>query len=212
MTPDSILSLVAPEVIGCPEPIILSAIMESASEFCRESLAWQVDLDMVALVDGQAQYTIEPPSGSYVLTVIRANIGAMLLKAASEDEAFAFSGQTSELPWLFELSGDKLSVSLIPAPAGASGKQLKLKVALAPTAAEKTLPDFLGRGWSDVIASGAKAALMLMPPGESTPWSNHSSAAYYRQRFDSGINRAQIERVYRRLPGELTVAPRRFGF
>ena len=200
------------EVLGCPEPTMNMHLVSAAAEFCRETLAWTEVQDPVALQADVSDYEMDMPAQAYALTMRDVWLGSRRLRPMTlhglQDAMPDWQTQRSNEPVYYNMARDRNSVSVFPIP-NASAGALVMRMAFCPTASATTLPDFLGQEYMEVIASGAKARLMLMP-GQS--WANPQLGAYHRQQFDNGILNARIEEAHDRVPGTITVQPRRFGF
>lgn len=212
MNLESFFPYVLPEVIGCPDPTIRSAILMAANEFCRETLAWTEIQDPVALINGEPNYEIDMPSGSFAYTVRDVWLGNRRLSpktmSALQDAMPQWATSTSNEPVYYNAAPERGLIRVFPTPANAVGS-LVIRAAYVPKLDATTLPDFLGQRYLDTLCSGAKSRLMLLP---GQPWSNPQGGVYHLQRFTDGIIAARIEEAHDRVPGTITVRPRAFGF
>lgn len=198
---------VATEVIGCPDPTLNQAIVMAAIEFCRESQAWTETLDPILLLNGVRDYELDVPTDAYLYTVRDVWVGLRLLTPRVQIEVE--QGATSSEPAFYNMAADRTMLSVYPVPASVTGSAMVVRTTLTPTAAAKTLPDFLGQRYMEAITSGAKARLMAMP---GVPWSNPQLAVYYKSILDAAVLSARIEEAHDRVPGPIFVRPRSFGF
>ena len=200
------------DVLGCPDPSLRIAIVSAAAEFCRETLAWTEVQDPILLENGVSSYEMDTPLQAYASTVRSAYVGARpltpitpdVLRTAMPDWATA---QSTE-PVYFNQTVERGFITVYPTPYAVTTQALSVTAAFVPTIAATSLPDFLGQRHVDVIASGAKARLMMTP---LTAWSNPSLAAYHRQLFDAGVIDARISEAHGRVPGSLRAQSRKFG-
>ena len=209
---DSFFPYVLPEVIGCPEPMLKMQLLLSASEFCRETLAWTEQQDSTPLANGVSDYELEMPSQAYALTVRDVWLGGRRLRPmtmhALQDVMPNWATAESNEPIYYNASVERGSIRVFPVPANVIGS-LSIRASFIPIMTATTLPDFLASRHMEVIAAGAKSRLMLM---NGAPWSNPAMGAYYRQLANDGIVSARVEEAHDRVPGSVTVRPRSFGF
>lgn len=197
---------VAPEVIGCPSPLIDQALRVVAAEFCRSTLAWSEISDPTPLVDGQADYEPDLPIDAQLVTVRDVWCGSRQLQPISQSQTI--NQGTATAPSFYNMAANRLAVTVFPTPASPT-ESLVFRACFAPTLTAETLPDLFSQGALDALSSGTKARLMQMP---GVPWSNPQLGLYYRQIFDNGVISAIADEAHDRVPGALFVAPRRFGF
>lgn len=201
---DAFYALVAPEVIGCPDPIINSRIVAAASEFCRETLVWTEVQEDIFLSNGVSDYDIDFPANAYALTVLGVWCSGRKLEPVNSD--IAAVSATSAEPTHYNALNDFGVLRIYPIPAKPTST-MTAKVAYAPTPTAISLPDFLVR-FAHVIADGAKAELMAIPLAQ---WSNPQLAAYYKQRFVDGFVKTRIDDAHGRVVGNVSVKPRPFA-
>jgi hypothetical protein len=214
MTLDGFLPYVLPEVIGCPDPTARAAVLSAAAEFCRQTRAWSEIQDPVPLVNNVQDYDLDMPPQSYALTVISIHIGSRKLTPVSMDQlSYSLPNWQTAIapePNFYNSAVERGSVRVYPIPTEVvTPFGMAMRVAYVPLLSATTLPDFLGQRYLEVIASGAKARLMVVP---GQVFSNPNLGAYYQQKFDDAIVNARIEEAMDRVPGKLTVKARTFGF
>lgn len=197
---------IAPEVIGCPIPLINQALVLVASEFCRTTLAWTEMSDPIPLVDEQQDYVPVAPTDAQLTTVRDVWCGERKLQPVPLARAYG-CGSARE-PTHYNMVG-RVVVTVYPMPSGTTGAALVMRACFVPTLTAATLPDFFGDAYLDGLTSGAKARLMLMP---GKAWSNPDLGTYYRKVFEDAMVEASAQEAHDHVPGVLTVAPRRFGF
>jgi len=196
---------VAPEVIGCPAPLMDQALLMVATEFCQETLIWSELSDPMPLVDSVATYDLTAPTGAQALTVTDVWCGTRKLQPVLRADAY-LSGASIE-PVSYSLTEDLSQIQVYPMPTSPT-LALVVQTAFIPDLAATELPDLMKR-FVLTLSSGVKARLMTMP---NVPWSNPPLGGYYRQIFDNGVLDARANAMHDGVPGVLTVAPRRFGF
>lgn len=202
------------DVMGCPAPMIDQALVLAAQEFCRETFAWTEPQDPVLLVNGVQDYELDVPTQAIALAVREVRFEKRTLRATTLAELGrvmpGWETLLGNAPSHYNASVDRGSIRVYPIPSMVNGGSLTIRTAFIPALTTTTLPDFLGVYHTEVLASGAKARLMMAPADKA--WSNAQLGLYHRKLFDDGIVNAKIAELHDRVPGPLTVAPRRFGF
>jgi len=202
MNLDAFHSLVMPEVIGCPAPVLNTRLLVVAAEFCRETQSW-FGSHTIPLIDGVSDYALTTPTDSRIETVISVSVNGWLLTPTADD--ISHLAAISSEPGYYNALSVYGQISVYPTPINPTSSLL-VKAAYAPTGTATTLPDYLER-FADVIASGVKGNLMTMP---NTDWSNPQLGAFYLQKFSEGIANCRISDAHGRVRGSLRVAPRPF--
>jgi hypothetical protein len=201
------------EALGCPEPLLRSVLVQSAAEFCRDTLAWTEIQDPVPLVNGISDYELDTPIGAYAITVRDVWIGGRPLVAATMDVMLGYGATPGRYigsePTHYNAAVERGSIRVFPQPSEVSGQALVFRTAFAPIPNATVLPDFLGQRCMEAIAAGAKMRLFAM---SAQPWSNPAMASYNLQLFANAVVNARIEEAHDRVPGTISVPPRRFGF
>ena len=195
------------EVPSCPDPTVRLALIQTAVEFCRDTLAWSELLPPVAVTPGVPLQTIPAPTDGRALTVLEVYINGREIASKTLTEIAAFDRN-----WLAQ-AGDVLfynaltvrgTISLYPIPVAC---QMSVLATFIPTNTATTLPDFLGNYHMDVIASGVKSRLMLMP---SVAWTNEKLGAYYKSEFAKAVSKTRLDEIHQRAQGNLQVPARPF--
>lgn len=170
---------------GIPEPVVDRVLLDTAGQFCRDTLIWLEELEPILLEPGVATYELLPEtSQTHVVSVISATIVSGDREAALDREQFA------------HYLNDE--IRLLPAPTAPS--ELRCKVALQPAATASTLPDFLRDEWRETLGAGAVARLMAV---HGDPSRIPMAEALYQ----AGVARAQaIRQVGRQRKTLRTVA------
>lgn len=210
---DAFFPYITAEVLGCPDPTLRLALLQTAAEFCRETLAWTEIQDPVSLINGIQDYELDAPANSYVLSVRDIWIGNRRLQPRTMQE-IAMSvpnWQTTESnePLFYNQANERGVIRVYPVPQGTTGQAIVIRAAYVPSISATTLPDFLGNRHIDVIAAGTKARLMMVP---GVTWTNPKLGEYHRSIFDDGVIKARISEAHDRVPGTIRVLPRSFGF
>lgn len=211
---DDFYPLILVDVLGCPAPLLDQALVLAAQEFCRETFAWTEAQDPVQLVDGINDYELDVPAQATALAVRDVWFNGRRLHPATLGDLQRampnWATTQGNEPAYYNAATERGSIRVFPMPAGVVGQSLTIRTAFSPTLTATTLPDFLGSYHAEILASGAKARLMMMAGDK--PWANAQLGLYHRKLFDDGIANAKIAEIHDRVPGPLYVAPRRFGF
>jgi hypothetical protein len=213
MTPDEFHPYIRVDALDCPDPVINSAVISASIEFCRDTLSWTEMQDYLPLVNGVADYEIDAPANSRVIQVMDIWLNSSRIEPVTLKDLQRlmpnWSVATASAPSYFTSAVERGAIRLFPRPMNVDGQRLTARIALVPTAKATTLPDFLGLHYFEVIASGAKARLMMMP---STSWFNAALAMTHRQLFADGVVSARIAELHDRTPSTVSVPYRKFGF
>jgi len=184
-----------PEILlvcpGCPVPLALREIQESARAFFRKSGIWQEQLDSITTVKGVRRYPLPFMPDTDITHILDGRHNA---KQIFEKTVFWLNDNV--LQWevakgnqirFFNLV-DKSNVVVTPIPQETKAISLSFRVSLASTRKAMTLDEGMMDDWHEVISSGAKYRLMMMPEKKWT------SLAYelYKKEFYSGIKSAKI--------------------
>lgn len=185
---------VLPHVPGCPSLVAKHELRRAAQAFLITSRAWQQTLAAVAVGAGQSEVTLAAPDAQS--KVVRAEaawwdgkpldpITSEELDKTSSDDWATHSGTPTHF-----LQLRPGVVTLYPAPSAGSSIGFKARVSLAPSDAATQLPDDLADRYSEQLAMGARARLMLYP---NKPWSNPALGAAVGQAFSDAANEAKAQ-------------------
>lgn len=190
------LNDVMPDVPGCTLEIATHAIKNSCIEFCEKSLILQRDHDPLTVVAGIVDYDFEPPTGQLVTRIMRAWYKGTELSPLAPDDI-----QNSEVyNRLFRganidrqdpryiLQKDERTLSLYPIPAETVPNALTMRVAFKPSRTSTTVEDVIYEDYSEAIAAGAKARLMMSP---GKPYTNPQLSGAQMEIFRQAINVAR---------------------
>lgn len=212
MNTSDLIHFVAPELPGCPDALIKQALVQTAIEFCTETLAWQEIQDPVIVIDKQNLLDVEVPKDGRIVTVRDIWASNRRLRPVTMPQLFEVmpnwqTAQGSE-PTYYNASTDWQSIRIFPIPLEANRAKLTMRVAYAPTLTATTLPDEICTKYLDGITGGTKARLMIMP---GKTWSNTQSAVIYRTQYNDQVVKAKIDDLHDRVQGSLSVRPHPFA-
>jgi len=164
--------LVTPELPGCPLPLILQRIRKVIIEFCRDSQAWEYDLDPINVRDGTTDYDLDLDTAEAVIDQIQ----EVLL-----EDSEIFQGEDF-------IMASPVLLSLIEEPSADVDGGLEVTVSLRPSRTATTIDPRLFDDWADCWAAGVKAELMVMP---GKPWTDQSLSRFYKAEYHKGLSQAK---------------------
>lgn len=183
------------DVTGAPVHQVERDIRFAAIDFCDYTLAWRVPLADIPVVADTNEYAMTLPTESRIATVFYMGQDGIRLLPTSEralddgQECWRSEEVTADkASWYFlpDRAGT-VKLALTPSIAGT----LSLTVALKPTQACKTLPDFLYEDHLEALRSGCLSRMLAQPGKE---WTNPQLAAYYSALFLDAKRKEKAER------------------
>ena len=216
-TLDSVVSYIAPYVLGAPEPLIAQMLRLTCIDFCRRTdtvQRIQAPLDVVA---GTQDYAVTVPTDMRLVRVLGAAWQGVWLTPVQpgdvrSDVALRGAAVGTAVPlsggprYFFQKALDATSVSLYPIPDTALTGGLLIKASFAPTTTALAVEDQLLTDWLDPIAAGAIARLQAMPRQEFSA----DSMPRARQ-YEMGVGAAKRTLITGRITDMGRVQPRRFA-
>lgn len=209
MTRDDFLPYVLPELPGCPVPLVMAKAMEVLLDFCERSGVWVQALDPIDLRAGTAEYSLDAPFGSRVVSIESATCGTRPVHPKTRAELNRAlpgwqSHEGSPIHFIFTPGQDLL---VYPRP-NADGQQLLLDVKLLPSAPLNMLPDAVMVRHTLAISAGVKARLMAM---KDRSWSAPEMVGYYTGEYERLLSDACVQRLTGGGSRSLFVEPQPFG-
>jgi len=181
--------LIAPEVPGCPDPIIEKAVLDNTRIFCFKSQLLRLEIEPIALINGQAEYSIVPPDGYETTGIARAWVNGRELGPMVRRPVKKPSGN-SPTHWLYP-STNKISVHPIPnAKTEASSAEIEAEVFLRPTLTATGCEDEILDLYEPVIVSGAMGKLFSM---SKKSWTDLQLSDFHMREFRRGLSEALVE-------------------
>lgn len=201
---EDMLNDVLPDVPGCTNEMAINALRNAAIELYTKSWIYTQACDEQQTVIGQADYDLD------TFTNYR-NVG--IVYAQFNDAALIPIGITSlnrsNLRWQDDIgtptnyySDDYTAIRLyrIPDLVGT----LNSRVALTPTKTSTGIENFIYDLYSEALAAGAKARLMLIP---SKPFTDPNTSREYRMQFSAAITDAKWRAHKSLTNAQLQMAP-----
>lgn len=201
-----LLPRLMPRVVGCPEPMALQALVDSAIEFCERSLVIRHTLDGFATIPEVAEYDLDAPYQQRVARVISVTCDGLTLTAVPPTAP----GELVQLglPNTYSTRYDGTTTVLELRPTPDSVKTIVVQVAASPTTSATALEDELVGRWFDALLAGATSRLMVTP---NQPFSNFELAAMYSNMYRGEIGRAIAVGHSGRVQTSRTVGARPFA-
>lgn len=209
---DVFLSRLRPLVPGCPEPTAVQALLDSAIEFCDETVAITTVTEPSALRAGAASYDLDLPPQTELTRVVRAWSGKRKLKltqGVKVDTPLVYYNPAGEFtapegPPTIATITETGVVTLYPTPdaATAAKELLTVKLATRPTRTATQVDDALYSAWAEAIVAGAMYRLAGMP---GTSFSDEVQSVKAHTRYRYFINRARVEANRTSLGGAVAV-------
>lgn len=183
-------------VPGAPAPLVETAIVDCAIQFCEDTHVLQVVPDAQLLRKGQVEYDIDPMYPGMTLSrVLKVWLGP--------DE---FHANARPLWW--EVVDPKtLRIQPVPTENGDSHNPLMMRLALKPERTATQLPDEFARDWMDGIVGGAVMRLATMP---DQPYSSDTNAQKGAAMYALWMGKARFEGTKLRLRRDHKIAQRKW--
>ena len=173
------------ELPGCPKPLILQELQQSAADFCERTEAWKDNLNSFDLVADQTTYHLNAPYDATLQRILTVRINTAEgvtngTEGALQDESL----------YRFDPAIESLVFTNAPSTVAISNA-LDIKAVLVPTVdAEGVAQWFLNRYRTGIVA-GALASLAVQP---DKIWSSQFVFTKYDLRWRQAINKARAEK------------------
>ncbi|WP_018865126.1 hypothetical protein [Thioalkalivibrio sp. ARh3] len=170
---------VLPEVPGCPEPMAERQILDATIRFCRDTYAWQAEIDQLRIPEGGRD---------------RFEFGLDFINTVNGSDLIALTQVGDQV---FTFDGLKLRV-----PHASAGDRLPIRAALQPERSASRVPRLLYDDYREAIAAQALFRLLLQSRAE---WANPELAGVYRQQYEQAVveERVRMARGHSTQPGRI---------
>ena len=182
----SLVNRLAPSVPGCPQPIILQYIRDSAIEACERTLAWRYEQPAIRLTPGVYEYPYTNPTGTEVHAFLTANVnGERIDPVTLEQLSIAYPdwpstdvNKRADPRLICQLDPDNFV--LAPIPDASKNYDLKMIVALKPLRDASGMDKSVFDDLENVIMHGALQHLLVLPDKN---WSDRELATYHAKQY-----------------------------
>lgn len=205
---DVFFSRLIPNVIGCPEPLALQALRDSAIEFCHRSLAITTTLDPITVIKDVSNYELDTPKQTSIAQVLKVWYDGNLISAAPYETATALYNPDGVPRYYFGQEIDEVyNLSLLPTPDKALRNGLSVRVALRPTRTATEVHSLLYERYAEAIVAGAMGILMATP---EQSFSDLPMAGAATAKARALANNARFEAMHGRVQSSMSVRMRAF--
>ena len=200
------MSDIVPDVPGCPDPTVVLALRRATRHFFEQTRIWRMWLAPVSIIKGTLNYGLVLPAQTNLVGLERATLNGRTLSVLTAP-SLPSDWQTQTIQ---QASGvfteDRTTFNFLPAQT--TGDIVKIEVTLKPGEESLGVEDIFFDQYADILATGAKARLMLQP---AKPYSNAAMGMGLEQQFNDAITDVSIRRARGFATTSLTVYPRRFA-
>ena len=198
------LPRVIPSVQGCPEPMAVRAVVDSAIAFCEESLVLREKQDAFSTVANTVAYDLDAPVAQQVARVLNVWVdGTVIDPIPSELIGIVDTRSTKPTGYYTTRVDSQWQLNLSPTPDAAYS--VVVEVALRPTRDAKIVQDDLYNLWIEPIVAGAVGRLMSTP---QQPFSDPVTGEAKTLQATAGSRKARVEGTFGRVKSSQRVAPR----
>lgn len=206
---------VRPDVPGCPEFSIRTALQRACVEFLYESGYWITTLDPIVLVEGRREYDLSLPDGAIFLRIYNdgqvtgVSIGNCRINVVPEQAIFARDQSSTGGPQYVAVRTEDDTLIVWPTPGeDQDGQAMSVMAVLGAQRTVTEIPDTIGDRWREALVCRAKARLMNTT---GKPWSNPTQGSYELQCFWNYVNNAKREAMTSRYAQPQRVIQRPFA-
>mgnify|MGYP007090083687 CR=1 FL=1 len=185
---EDMLNDLLPDVPGCQNDLAINALRNAAIELYTKSWIYTQACDSQQTVIGQAEYDLDTFNQYKLIGIVSASIDdANILpvgKTSLNRSNLRWQDDTGQPTNYF--SYDYTTLRLYPIPDRVS--TLNVTVALTPAKTATGIENFIYDLYSEQLAAGAKARLMLIP---NKPFTDVNASREYRAQFSAAITDAK---------------------
>lgn len=204
----SFLPRLLPNVMGCSEPLALQALLDSAIDFCGNSLAVVQTLDPITVPSGTASFELDVPAQTSVAQVMNVWFDGMLIGPQPQFQATDVAGTNGTPRYYYgEEIDEAYSLTFMPAPDVTVSNGTVVRVALKPTRNATTVPTVLFERYVDAIVAGAQA---ILHGTQDQPYSNEQKALFMARVARSKTSAARVDALHGRVVSSMSVQMRAF--
>lgn len=201
---EDMLNDVLPDVPGCTNEMAINALRNAAIELYTKSWIYTQPCDQQDTIIGQAEYDLDSFNGYKIIGIVSASFNdanILPIGVTSLNRSNLYWQDDTGTPTNY-LSSDYTTLRLyrIPDLVGA----LNITVALTLAKNANGVDNFIYDLYSEQLAAGAKARLMLVP---SKPFTDPNTSREYRAQFSAAITDAKWRAHKSLTNAQLQMAP-----
>ena len=187
------INKIAPDVRGCPNPVIKDEVLWTARDFCKETQLLIEELTAIDVVEDQAEYTLAPTGGEIVAIDHVEFDEVRILPVTIEymDKTFSQWRTTTTTTPMHFLSDYYNKIRLVFIPEDDLTAGLVVWVSIKPLKTATTLDAFLYDNHFETLADGARARIMAMP---KRPWTDAAQSSLYQAKYEMARDAAKLFR------------------
>jgi hypothetical protein len=200
---------ILPYLPGCSEPLAAQLLLDSAIDFCSNSLVLRQNLDPFKTAAGISQYDLDPPSTQHNIDrVMGVTLTGQELRPGMSEIVHNDLPTDKAKPRAFYTDRTDSVFTLYLTPPPDDSYSVVVAVALRPARTATTLDDDLYNIWINPVANGAIAKAMMIP---DQPFTNPAQASYLQLAMAKQTNSSRVESTYGFIRGSMSVRPRPFA-
>lgn len=193
----SLISEVAPFVLGCPDTLIVSHIRRSVIDLCVRASVYRRDLEAISTQAGFHEYDLEAPAATVVHRVDGVtHLGKPLGAIDSQLLEDRYSGWRLETargtPEVYMQRPGQL-IWLVPTPDATAISTTIIHAVLKPERTSTSCDDEIIDDYIDTIVHGALAGLLKVP---GMAWTDNSLSNQHMGLFLEGVNNAETHAAH----------------
>lgn len=192
---------IAPQVKGCPDPVIENAVRNALIDFCEQTRVYQ-DWCTYTAGTNDEELELDPPKDTVVVDVLEVDydgdrIDPVIPHDLDRDKP-GWKSETGE-PTGFYMKQPGRLMRLVPIPEAAVADAIHIWAALKPSKTATAIVDWMFEEYFEDIKHGALARLYGMP---NEPWSSATRSKDEQDVFDVAIatRKDQAARNFTRAP------------
>lgn len=195
-TYEHFLDGVMPYTPGCPLPMAINAIRETAIELCEKTLLLQRDHDPVDVIANIVDYDFDTPTGYRVFKIMKAWYKDIELVPTAPDDILDPALYNQNIPGVtiskdaprIITQKDDVTFSVLPVPKDTVRGAITMRVALKPTRTSTSIEDFIFEDYAETVYAGARFRLLVVP---AKPYTNPELALAFQNQYVGGMNQAR---------------------
>lgn len=196
-----------PYLAGCPAPMAVQALLDSAVAFCEGSMAIRHRIDTFTQPAKLGLIDLDLPAQQSVARVLALWADGVKLSPTAVDNAPAPSSQSGKPSTYYsQRSGSEFVLILQPTPSAAC--QVVVDVALRPLYSATQVENDLFELWLPAVVAGAMSRLMAI---SDQPFTNLSMAMAQSAQADRLTAKARVEGSYGRVRGGFSARMKPFA-